>query len=255
VVSPVIVALDFPSIEEARQTAAAIKPHVGGFKVGLELLWAEGPTAVSEIAAVGLPVFADAKLHDIPNTVDRAARQLGRLGARWVTVHASGGPQVLEAAVTGLSAVSSESGVLAVTVLTSMPEDVLRLIGVDRGLGDQVELLSAVAFRSGAEGVVCSVPDVATAKRAGHLLVATPGIRGEGDPSHDQARVATARDALEAGADLLVVGRSITAAPDPVAAAAAIAEEVATATKKPPGGLTSVTRPEGVRDATATQAD
>jgi orotidine-5'-phosphate decarboxylase len=230
-VSPVIVALDFGTIDQARSVAKVLEPHVGGFKVGLELLWAEGPSAVSEIAAIGLPVFADAKLHDIPNTVERAARQLGRLGARWVTVHASGGPQVLEAGVGGLGAVAHDAGVLAVTVLTSMPEETLPVIGVGGNLGDQVERLSVLARASGAEGVVCSVPDVARARRAGDLLVATPGIRPEGVPSHDQARVATARAAIEAGSDLLVVGRAITGAADPVAAAVSMAAEVAAASK------------------------
>jgi orotidine-5'-phosphate decarboxylase len=196
------VALDFSEIDEAKSMAADLAPHVDGFKVGLELLLGEGPSAITTIVELGRPVFADAKLHDIPNTVERAARQLGKTGARYVSVHAAGGRSMVEAALAGFG-----QGVLAVTVLTSLDDD------------GEVESLAELATKAGAEGIVCSVKDLAAVKRAAPgLLCVTPGIRSQG-LADDQKRVATALDARDAGADIIVVGRPITRATDPVAAA------------------------------------
>lgn len=227
-VSPVVVALDFPSLAEARSVAQMVKPHVGAFKVGLELLWAEGPDVIPTIVGLGLPVFVDAKLHDIPNTVNRSARALGMRGARWVTVHATGGPAMIEAAVAGIEAGSSEAGILAVTVLTSIDEATMAAVGLQGPASRRVASLSTLAASAGAEGVVCSVAEVSDVKSVvGELLAVTPGIRGTGSGPDDQARVATPEAAMTAGADLIVIGRPITRAPDPEAAAAAIAEELA----------------------------
>ena len=223
-VSPVLVALDFPTAGEAKDIARDLAPHVGGFKVGLELLFSEGPHIVAEIAAIGLPVLADAKLHDIPNTVRGAARALGRHGARWVTVHAGGGQAMVEEAVAGLaSGADGPAGVLVVTVLTSLDDDDLASVGIPRRVGDQVEAMTDLAARSGAEGVVCSPSEVGQARMASaDLIVVTPGIRDDGGDSHDQKRVTTAEEAIAAGADHLVVGRAITRAADPVEAAQAL---------------------------------
>jgi orotidine-5'-phosphate decarboxylase len=207
--------------------ASRLAPHVAGFKVGLELLLGSGPEAVSSVAALGLPVFADAKLHDIPNTMRGAARELGRRGARWVTVHAGAGVAGIEAARDGLrsGAGAAESGVLVVTVLTSLTEADLERGGIERSLGDQVEAMAALAAACGAEGVVCPPTEVRRVKGAEPTLtVVCPGIRLPGDPGHDQRRVGTPRQAIEDGADFLVVGRSITAADDPAVVARAISE-------------------------------
>lgn len=227
-VSPLLVALDVPGRAEAMDLARRLQPHVGGFKVGLELLMGEGPSVVASVAALGSPVFVDAKLHDIPNTVERAAARLGELGARWVTVHAAGGVAMVESASRALAESGGDAGVLAVTVLTSLDEEGLSSVGVGRPLTDQVVAMAGLAAAGGAEGVVCAVPEAPAVVSLGlGLTIVTPGIRPKGTDRSDQRRVATPTAAIEAGADLVVVGRPITMAPDPVTAALAIGEEIA----------------------------
>lgn len=230
--NPLLVALDFASAEEAVRAAKPLASHVGGFKVGLELLLGPGPATVAAIRQLGVPVFADAKLHDIPRTVERAARHLGRLGARWVTVHAAGGLKMIEAAVSGLreGAGGRDAGVLGVTVLTSMEPSELATVGVGGTPGKQTARLARLAAAAGAEGVVCAVRELGDVGQvAPRLLKVTPGIRPAGADRDDQARVATPAEAVRRGADLIVVGRPITRAKDPVAAARAIIEELAAA--------------------------
>ena len=227
--NPVLVALDLPDMERAETLARTLAPHVGGFKVGLELMMSEGPEAVSRISSMGLPVFADAKLHDIPNTAGAAARQLAARGARWVTAHAGGGAAMLEAVVEGLG---ERVGLLAVTVLTSLGEDDLAGMGMTETVATQVRRLSTLAVSAGAEGVVCSVSEIAVVKEVStSLLAVTPGIRLNASHRHDQRRVATPTEAVAAGADLIVVGRAITGAADPETAAIEIADLVA---RRPP---------------------
>lgn len=219
----IVVALDVDTLDEADRLAAALAGHVGVFKVGLELFGAHGPDAVRRIAAHG-PVFLDLKLHDIPTTVARAARRLADLGVAYLTVHASGGPAMVAAAVEGLGATGS---VLAVTVLTSMGRDDLDAVGLG-GADTAVPRLAALATDAGAPGIVCAAPDLASVRDvvpAGTTLV-TPGIRPAGSGADDQARVATPGGAIADGASLIVVGRPITRADDPVAAADAIARDV-----------------------------
>lgn len=226
-VNPVLVALDLPSAEEAIRMAERLAPHVGGFKVGLELLMGPGPATVAAIRRLGKPVFADAKLADIPNTVAAAARQLGALGARWVSVHASGGLDMIRAAAEGLAegARGNETGILAVTVLTSLDANRLASVGISGTVGKQTARLARMAAAAGAEGVVCAVRELGDVRQvAPGLLRVTPGIRPRGTDPDDQARVATPVEAVERGANLLVIGRPITRAKDPVGAAKAIAE-------------------------------
>jgi orotidine-5'-phosphate decarboxylase len=228
VVNPILVALDYSTAEEAGDLAVSVLPHVGGFKVGLELMMSVGPDVVRQISDLGLPVFADAKLHDIPNTVRGATHALGRHGARWVTVHASGGHEMILAGVEGLKSGSDGAGgVLAVTVLTSLDQTTLGATGVGRPVGLQVESLTSLAESAGAEGVICSPLEIQTVKTtAPSMLVVTPGIRPVWVGSQDQMRVATPTAAIEAGSDYLVIGRAITAADDPVEAAATIADSL-----------------------------
>ena len=222
---PVAVALDVSSGEEAIRLARAVSPFVGAFKVGLELLSGPGPVLVSAMAELGKPVFCDAKLHDIPNTVERAAANLARAGARWITVHAAGGPAMLEAAVRGASA--GQAGILAISVLTSMSGSDLAAVGMGDSVGKQVSRMARLARDGGAEGVVCAVKELGDVVQvAPELMRVTPGIRPAGSGADDQARVATPREALERGADLLVIGRPITAAPDPAKAAEEIARSI-----------------------------
>lgn len=224
--NPVLVALDFDDAAKARSVASSLAKHVGGFKVGLELIMSSGPSVISEIAELGLPVFADVKLHDIPNTVRGAARAVGSRGARWLTVHATGGRSMIEAAIEGMSAYQppETNGVLAVTVLTSLESSDLDDIGMRSDVGESTLSLTGLASDVGAEGVVCSAREVASVARVGpSLLKVTPGIRLAGSDSQDQKRVATPGEALAAGADWIVLGRAITAAPDPVGAAQEVA--------------------------------
>ena len=228
-VNPIIVALDVGDAATAVRLAGLVAPHVGGFKVGLELLMGPGPATVAAVRELGKPVFADAKLHDIPTTVRRAARALGSVGARWVTAHGAGGTDMLEAAVEGLEegARGHEAGILAITVLTSLGEADLAATGVTGSPGRQVARIARLADSAGAEGVVCGVKELGdVAQVAPELVKVTPGIRTADTGADDQARVATPREAMERGADWIVVGRSITAAADPARAAAAIAAQV-----------------------------
>jgi orotidine-5'-phosphate decarboxylase len=221
----IVVALDVPTLDEARDLAAALTGHVGWVKVGLELFTAFGPDAVRAVAEYA-PVFVDLKLHDIPTTVERAAARVADLGVGLLTVHASGGPAMVEAAVRGLGAGGE---VLAVTVLTSMGEDDLAVVG-QPGAAEQVPALARMAVEAGAPGLVCAPPDLRAVRAAvgADVRLVTPGVRPAGASADDQARVATPAGAVADGADLLVIGRPITRADDPVAAARAIAAELAT---------------------------
>lgn len=228
-VSPILVALDFANLPTAVSLARSVRAHVGGFKVGLELMMSEGPRSISQIADLGLPVFADAKLHDIPNTVERAARALSAAGARWVTAHAVGGTAMMQAAVAGMHHDDERgSGVLAVTVLTSLGPEDLPLVGLTPPVDALAVTLAELAASAGAEGVVCSAREVGAIKRSKRDLIAvTPAIRPAGESPHDQTRTATPQQALAAGADYIVVGRPITLATDPARAAAVMMEGIA----------------------------
>jgi orotidine-5'-phosphate decarboxylase len=201
---------------------------VGGFKIGLQLLFGPGPATVALIADLGRPVLVDAKLHDIPTTVRRAAQNLGASGARWVTAHASGGRAMLEAAAEGLAtgAGGRRIGLLAVTVLTSLTDRDLISVGVQANAAAQTARLARLAAEAGCEGLVLSPRELAVAREiAPSLLRATPGIRPAGSEPDDQARLTSPSEAIRHGAHLLVVGRPVTRSADPVEAARAIVAE------------------------------
>ena len=225
VTNPIIVAIDTPDRPSALDLAAQTAPWVGAFKIGLGLLHGPGANLIGSLGELGLPVFADAKLHDIPTQVARAARALGRAGARWVTVHASGGAAMMAAAVEGLHDGSGgRGGVLAVSVLTSLDEAALRPLGIEAGPEELVPKMAAVAAIAGVEGLVCSPHEIGAVRRAAPTLaIVTPGIRPPGSAVGDQRRTATPQEAVAAGATWVVVGRPITAAGDPAAAAEALA--------------------------------
>ena len=213
-----VLALDVDDLVVALRLARQLQPWFGVAKVGLELFSASGPDAVSAVANVGYDVFLDLKLHDIPTTVRKAARVVGALGASYLTLHARAGPVMLRAGVEGLAEGAEAAGLpapnaLAVTILTSDGDAPAHI------LGHRV----AAAVEAGCGGLVVASADVREAKQlAPRLLAVVPGIRMAPSDSHDQARPATPRQALEAGADLLVVGRTVTGAADPPAAAAAL---------------------------------
>jgi orotidine-5'-phosphate decarboxylase len=220
--APIAVALDAPDLETASRWAALVTPHVSTVKIGLELYLRYGPSVVASIrGASGVRVFLDLKLHDIPATVAGAARAVARLRPDVLTVHACGGREVIRAAV----AAAPDSVVAAVTVLTSLSPADLDCMGMGGPVPDAVRRLSVLAVEAGARGVVCSPQEVAgvRAEVGPDITLITAGVRPPGSAANDQARTATPEQALEAGADLLVIGRPITAAPDPGAAAAAIA--------------------------------
>lgn len=215
-------ALDFASWRDAEAFARLVGPEVGMLKVGLELFAAEGPSAVSAAAALGRPVFLDLKLHDIPNTVEGAARSAARSGASLLTVHAAGGAEMIRAAVRGAG---RDVTVLAVTVLTSLDAAALGEIGLAGPPQSAVVRLAKLAVAAGAGGLVCSAHEVAAVRAAvGQApLLVVPGVRPAGAAKGDQARVATPAEAVRAGADVIVIGRPLRDAPDPAAAARAVA--------------------------------
>ena len=228
------VALDTGDIHRARALARVLAGHVGGFKIGLTAFVACGPSLVEEMRSLGHLVFLDLKFHDIPNTVAGASAEAARSGAAFFTVHALGGHAMIARAVEASRAAvppgSDPPVVLAVTILTSHDDDSLRRVGIDGPCAGAVSRLAMLAREAGAGGVVCSPLEVAAARRAfpeGVLVV--PGIRPEAQGPRtpdDQARVAGPAAAVLAGADRIVVGRPITEAKDPAAAAAAIADDI-----------------------------
>jgi orotidine-5'-phosphate decarboxylase len=221
---PIYVAIDTPDLARAMLLAGEVREHAGGIKLGLEFFAANGPAGVREIAAAGLPVFLDLKLHDIPNTVAGAVKSLAPLAPAVLTVHAAGGRAMMEAAK---AAAHPSTKVVAVTVLTSLDEGDLAAAGVSATAAEQVRRLAGLAQLSGVDGIVCSGAEVAMARKAwpdGYFVV--PGVRPEGGEVGDQKRVVTPRAALSDGASILVIGRPITEAADPREAMRAIAQSL-----------------------------
>ncbi len=219
---PIAVALDAPDLETAARWAGLVTPHVSTVKVGLELYLRYGPGVVASVrGASGVRVFLDLKLHDIPATVAGAARAVARLRPDVLTVHAAGGVAMVRAAVEA----APDTVIAAVTVLTSLSPADLDATGLAGPVPDAVRRLAVLGVSAGARALVCSPREVAAvrAEVGPGITLITPGVRPAGAATHDQARTATPEEALGAGADLLVIGRPITGAPDPGAAAAAIA--------------------------------
>ena len=220
--------LDFPNLTEARPMAERVAPAVGVLKVGLELFVREGAAAVELARGLGLEVFLDLKLHDIPETVDRAVAAASTLGVRYLTVHAGGGRAMLDRAASRAAQAPDPLTILAVTVLTSLDAADLQSLGVAEPPRDHATRLARLAWDAGVRGFVTS-PAEASALRAElgpQALIVTPGIRPIGADAFDQKRVATPARAIADGADLLVVGRPIRDAADPLAAAHAVVAEI-----------------------------
>ncbi len=223
--APIAVALDTMDLDAAARWALAVQPHVAVVKVGLELFCAHGPD-VAKVARGGsdIGLFLDLKLHDIPTTVAGAARSVSSLAPDYLTVHAAGGVDMVRAAVEAAPDVK----IAAVTVLTSLDNAALAQIGINGPPLDAVRRLAVLAVGAGARALVCSPHEVAAvrAEVGPAIILITPGVRPAGARADDQARVATPRQAIEDGADLVVIGRPITGAADPGAAAAAIAADL-----------------------------
>jgi orotidine-5'-phosphate decarboxylase len=222
-----IAAIDTPETGAAGELIREVAPHCGLVKLGLEFFMANGPAGLS--VAGGAPVFLDLKLHDIPNTVAGAVRSLAPLGVEMLTIHASGGAAMVAAAAEAAALAPKRPKILAVTVLTSLDASALFETGVSGGTTQQVLRLARLALANGADGLVCSAHEISQLRDAfgEKPILVVPGIRPAGSALGDQARVMTPEQAVTAGADYIVVGRPITTAADPGAAAAAIAAGIA----------------------------
>lgn len=218
--NPIYLALDLPQLREAKELAGRVKAHIGGIKLGLEFFCAHGAHGVHMLSGLGLPVFLDLKLYDIPNTVARAMQAIHVLEPAIVTVHASGGRAMMEDAK---AAAGEHTRVVGVTMLTSMDDRDLARTGVEGSGHDQVMRLADLAREAGLDGIVCSGKEVkAVHERWKDGFLVVPGLRPAGAEAGDQKRIVTPRKARDDGASVLVIGRPITRADDPLAAARAI---------------------------------
>jgi len=224
--NPIIVALDVPTAEQALNLARDVAPAVGAFKIGSELFTAAGPDIVRRVRDTGAAVFLDLKFHDIPNTVAKAVASAVRLDVQMLTLHTCGGSEMMRAAEASAQQTALHSGrnaplVLGVTVLTSHDNDTLNEIGLKTNVGSQVERLAQLAVASGLRGLVCSPLEIVELRRLlpEKIQLVTPGIRTGAEKADDQKRTLTPREAMNAGANWLVIGRPIYAAENPRAAA------------------------------------
>jgi orotidine-5'-phosphate decarboxylase len=231
--NPIIVALDVPSAELALKLAEQVAPVVGAFKIGKELFVAAGPDIVKRVRATGANVFLDLKFHDIPNTVAKAVASAVRLDVQMLTIHTSGGSEMMRAAEKSAQDTAKALGspaplVLGVTVLTSMDSNALTEIGCQPNVGHQVERLATLAVNSGLRGLVCSPLEIVDLRQIlpPEIQLVTPGIRTGAEKADDQKRTLSPREAIQAGASWLVVGRPIYAAENPRAAAEKILESL-----------------------------
>jgi len=231
-----IVALDVESADEARRLVTELKEFAGAFKVGLQLFTAAGPSFVRELCDDGSKIFLDLKFHDIPNTVAKAGIQAARTGVWMFNVHASGGNEMMHAVVSEVSALCEKQAIdrpkmIGVTVLTSSDQGTLKQVGIEESPADQVMRLVRLAKDSGLDGVVASPREsqLIRAELGSGFTIVTPGVRPINASNDDQKRVMTPSDAIWAGADLLVIGRPITASNNPAAAAQEILQEIKTA--------------------------
>jgi orotidine-5'-phosphate decarboxylase len=234
----IIFPLDVGDMTSARMWVEKLGRYVGWFKVGLELFSAVGPEVVEHITSLGFRCFLDLKFHDIPNTVAGAVRSAVRLKAQMMTIHISGGPEMIRAALNAAREESLSCGqikpkIVGVSVLTSLSRDDLPVLGVERSLQDHVSGLIDLAVEQGIDGIVCSPADLVFVRPrvSKDTIIITPGVRPQWSEAGDQKRIATPREAVDAGADLMVIGRPISREPDPVNAVNRIIAEI-----EPAGG-------------------
>lgn len=227
--NPIIAALDMPTAAQALKLAKEIAPAVGAFKIGSELFTAAGPDIVKRVRETGASVFLDLKFHDIPNTVAKAVASATRLDVQMLTIHTSGGSEMMHAAEESAQQTALQSGrnaplVLGVTVLTSMDSNTLSEIGCEANVGKHVEQLAQLAVNAGLRGLVCSPLEIADLRQIlpEHIQLVIPGIRTGAEKTDDQKRTLTPKEAIKAGANWLVIGRPIYAAENPRAAAETI---------------------------------
>lgn len=220
--NPIIVALDVPTEDKALQLVQALAPVTGAFKIGKELFVSSGPDIVKKIRALGASVFLDLKFHDIPNTVSKAVAAAVRLDVQMLTIHTSGGSEMMRAAVKAAQETALQAGkntplVLGVTILTSLDSNELDEIGMEANVAKQVNRLATLAGKCGMGGLVCSPLEISGLRQIlpKEIQLVTPGIRTGSDKADDQKRTLTPKEAIDAGASWLVIGRPITAAENP----------------------------------------
>ena len=226
--NPIYVALDTTDLDYALGLAERLRGSVGGLKLGLEFFAAHGPEGVRAFTGLGMPLFLDLKFHDIPNTVAGAARAAASLGVSIINVHAGGGIAMMKAAGDAARSVNPATKVIAVTVLTSLSDHDLALVGQTPSAGEQVLRLAQLTREAGLDGVVCSAHEIAALRAAlgPDFMLVVPGIRPKGADLGDQQRVMGPAEAHKAGASILVIGRPITQAADPAQAARDIAQSL-----------------------------
>jgi orotidine-5'-phosphate decarboxylase len=226
--SPVFCAIDRPDLDGALALGRSLVGAVGGLKIGLEFVTANGPDGVRRMVDLGLPTFLDVKFHDIPNTVAGAVRQAAGLGVAMLTLHVSGGPAMLRAAIDAAREAEHCPQLLGVTVLTSIDDADLSAQGLSDRVADHVLRLGEIAWNAGLDGLVCAPQEITLLRERfeARVKIVVPGIRPAGSPSGDQKRTMAPAEAIARGADVLVIGRPITAAADPRAAAMAVAAEI-----------------------------
>jgi len=229
----ILCALDTTDTDQAMRLAQTIKNHVGGVKLGFEFFYANGVEGYKAVAECNMPIFLDLKLHDIPNTVAKAIHSLMPLKPAILTIHTSGGPAMMRAAVQAAREAAEQVGcarplIVGVTILTSLDDPDLEAIGMHAPVSDQAVRLARLAKDCGLDGVVCSSHEITAIKEAcgREFKLVVPGIRPKGSQSEDQKRIMTPEQAVSLGADYLVIGRPITKAADPAAAAINIANEL-----------------------------
>ena len=224
--NPIICAIDKPDLEQSNQLINNIKNDVGAIKLGLEFFCSQGPAGVKKVKENNIDIFLDLKLHDIPNTVAKAARQVAELGVFMTTIHTLGGAEMMKAAKYEIAECENKPLLIGVTILTSHHD--ISEIGVDFTIRDQVLKLAELAATSGLDGVVCSPHEIADIKKnfGNDLKLIVPGIRGKHDKKNDQARTMSPNEAVTLGADYLVIGRPITAAENPPSAAKTILDSI-----------------------------
>ena len=226
-------ALDTTNVDEAVALAKALKGTIGGIKLGLEFFCSAGPEGFKQVSETGMPLFLDLKFHDIPNTVAGAIKSVAPLGPKIITIHTQGGLAMMQAAAETAAREADRYGfekpwVCGVSILTSLDDSDLEAIGVNDPVAEQVARLATLAHSSGLDGMVCSPKEITLARNAtsSDFKLIVPGIRPKGSASGDQKRVMTPHDAVEAGANIIVIGRPITQSDDPVASAQSIAESL-----------------------------
>jgi len=219
--NPIFCAIDTTDIEKAKRLIGAVSPYVGGIKLGLEFFTHHGAEGVKRVMPEGMPLFLDLKFHDIPNTVAGAVRALSGLNIFMFTLHAGGGASMMRAAAEAAAQLPTKPKSLGVTILTSMVEADMETLGIQLSIAQQVEKLATLAKQSGIDGAVCSPHEIAALRKklGNEFLLVVPGIRPAGAAAGDQKRIMTPKEAMDLGASYLVIGRPITDAANPTAAA------------------------------------